>query len=160
LEMVIAGFGPRGELFPLPSPFISPFPSFLCAPFFSLHARVGSLAPCAPAATHPTPRQPRALGASHPTTPRPSPQRSCALAAPRPDGRAPLRPHAPCPSSPVPQRTHALVAPAPRRPRVPRSHARSRRGLACPRRGLACSRARNHSCAMVDFLVYSILNLV
>jgi hypothetical protein len=124
LEMVITGFGPRGELLS-PSPYLSPPPPPLPFPLRAFLARV----PCAPAAPRPrvsahgggSPRAPLRPGGRAPPPARPTrPSRPSPTAVPtrpsrpslaaRPAPLAPLpRTQRPCsPTTPRSRSSHAL----------------------------------------------------
>jgi hypothetical protein len=151
LETVIAGFGPRGELFspPLPSPSLSlslplppPLSSSLRAPYSPV-AQPLVASSCGPAAPRPRPRAPRRLARSPGLAPR---------------GPAPRAQHSRAPAV-VPPRSRALVPPRPM-PRalaaVPFSPVR----LRAPGAASRVHRARDRGCAMFSFWFISILNLV
>jgi hypothetical protein len=141
---MIAGFGPQGELFPLPLP--SSLPSLLppCAPLpFPLRARVGG-APRRGGGPVLRPPRPRPSPAARPSPA--SRARPRGLAAPRPGGRASPG------SSPLPGGllslhgrapggSHASAAVPPwRAPRASSWPCAPRQPLRVPRRGLACPR--------------------
>jgi hypothetical protein len=142
--MVIAGFGPRGEL---PSPFLSlslPLPFLLpCAPPVAPSRAPAdpSRAPCVPRRAPPAcPIAPRSLGGSsahwRPRSPGPAPS--------RPDGPAPPRPR----PAPRPWRL------APRWPcPLPRcgSHAPAAGVARVPTARAAHSRAHDRGCAIFNF---------